>query len=141
MVRTRFAPMILAPLIVLGCSRDRGQGQKATELAPAPTLHELVPHEVYPHGYRRGIITGEGLDPKRTVTVFFGETRAKRAAVVTKQQINVEIPPGPKGTEVSVRVEVEGHQPVTLAEKCRYLDPATSPPPPSASGEHDHEAP
>jgi hypothetical protein len=88
---------------------------------PAPTITRLVPDEVTEKGYRLGTIEGEGFDTKAAVKVFFGATPAVRAAVVAKTKIQVEMPPGADGTEVPVRVEIAGYEPVTAPTKLRYI--------------------
>ncbi len=72
-------------------------------------------------GYRLGMIEGEGFDTKAPVKVWFGATPAVRAAVVAKQKIQVEVPPGTEGSEVEVRVEVAGYEPAIAPMKLRYV--------------------
>src|SRR4051812_40726710 len=97
----------------------------------APTITRLVPAEVTEKGYRLGMIEGEGFDTKQPVKVWFGSTQAARAAVVAKTKVQVEIPPGTDGSEVSVRVEIAGYAPAIAPAKLRYISSAT---------EHDEEA-
>lgn len=73
------------------------------------------------NGYRLGTIEGEGFDTKAPVKVWFGATPAARAAVVAKHKIQVEVPPGTDGSEVEVRVEVAGYEPVIAPMKLRYI--------------------
>ena len=79
-----------------------------------------MPPVVTPMGYRLGQINGEGFNPKAPVKVFFGGSPAKRAAIVAKNLIAVEIPPGTNNTEVDVRVEVQGYEPATAPTKVKY---------------------
>lgn len=79
-----------------------------------------MPEVVTPLGYRLGQINGEGFDTKVPVKVVFGATPAKRAAVVAKNMITVEIPPGTNGTAVDVRVELQGYEPAMAPAKMRY---------------------
>jgi hypothetical protein len=92
----------------------------------APTITRFVPDEVTEKGYRLGMIEGEGFDTKQPVTVWFGEAKAARAAVVAKTKIQVEIPPAPDGSEVAVRVEIAGYLPATAPAKLRYISSATA---------------
>lgn len=74
---------------------------------------------------------------KRAVTVYFGETKSPRAAIVSKSKIQVEIPPGTDGADVDVRVEIAGQLPATLPEKLHYREGSE---PPHGPGE-DEQAP
>jgi hypothetical protein len=101
---------------LVGCESK----QDKSPLKPAPKVTAVVPPVVTPMGYRLGQINGEGFDPKAPVKVFFGNSPAKRAAIVAKNLITVEIPPGTNNTEVDVRVEVQGYEPATAPMKVRY---------------------
>ena len=107
-------------MLAAGC-REKPPEAK---IKPAPTITRLVPDQVTDQGYRLGAIEGEGFDTKQPVTVWFGATQSPRAAVVTKTKIQVEMPPGPVGSEVPVRVEIAGYAPATAPAKLRYVSSA-----------------
>jgi hypothetical protein len=108
--------LVLA-VTLLGC---RDNKPTVAPLKPAPVIADIIPAQVTPRGYRIGQIDGEGFDPKAPVKVYFGTTLSPRAAVVTKKRVQVEIPPGANGTEVEIRVEMEGYQPTTVPAKLKY---------------------
>jgi hypothetical protein len=107
----------IALMLAAGC-RDTPPEAKPK---PAPAITRLVPDEVTEQGYRLGSIEGDGFDTKQPVKVWFGTSQAARAAVVTKTKIQVEMPPGTVGTELPVRVEIEGYAPATAPMKLRYI--------------------
>lgn len=91
------------------------------KLKPAPKITGLLPTEVTELGYRLGSVEGDGFDTKAPVTVYFDSTPARRAAVVGKTKIQVEIPPGTVGTEATVRVEIAGYEPAVAPMKMKYI--------------------
>lgn len=112
-----FIVVLVVGLGIVGCEDKPG---KQGALKPAPAVTGFVPEVVTPNGYRLGQIRGEGFDTKASVKVFFGNSPAKRAAIVAKNLITVEMPPGTHDTSVDVRVEIQGYEPVTAPMKLRY---------------------
>lgn len=112
-----FIVILVVGLGIVGCDDKPG---KQGALKPAPTVTAIVPEVVTPKGYRLGQIRGEGFDTKAPVKVFFGSSPAKRAAVVAKNLITVEMPPGTHDSAVDVRVEIQGYEPATAPMKVRY---------------------
>ncbi len=109
--------VILVAAVGLGLVGCEDKSTKSAPLKPAPKVTSISPPLVTPMGYRLGQIRGEGFDPKAPIKVFFGGSPAKRAAVITKDMITVEIPPGTNNTEVDVRVEIQGYEPATAPMK------------------------
>jgi hypothetical protein len=116
MIRACVVVLVIG-LGVVGCD---DKSAKQGPLKPAPTVSSVIPEVVTPKGYRLGQIRGEGFDTKAPVKVFFGNSPAQRAAVVAKNLITVEMPPGTHDTSVDVRVEIQGYEPATAPMKLRY---------------------
>ena len=118
MTKRRWA-LAIVTVAVFGCRDD---ARKSPAPKPAPAITGIIPTQVTPRGYRIGEITGDGFDPKAPVRVLFGTIVSPRAAVVTKNKVQVEIPPGKDGTEVEVRVEVAGYEPAVVPAKLKYVE-------------------
>lgn len=111
-------------VLLIACLAAGGCGKK---LEPAPKITGIIPDTVTPRGYGVGTIDGEGFDTTKKVKVFFGDTQSPRAAVAAKTKIQAEVPPGKAGTEVEIRVEVEGYEPAVAPMKLKYDDAREDP--------------
>jgi hypothetical protein len=112
--------VLIACLGVGGCGKDETKASAPVQLKPAPKITGMVPDTVTPRGYRIGMIDGEGFDPTKKVKVFFGSTQSPRAAVAAKNKVQAEVPPGKDGTEVEIRVEIDGYEPAIAPMKLKY---------------------
>jgi IPT/TIG domain-containing protein len=119
-VMTRRLFIVLIACLGAGCGKDDSKPSAPVQLKPAPKITAMVPDTVTPRGYRTGMIDGEGFDTTKRVKVFFGTTPSPRAAVVAKNKVQTEVPPGKDGTEVEVRVEIEGYEPAVAPVKLKY---------------------
>jgi hypothetical protein len=105
-------------VVVIACLA--GGCGKSDKLGPAPKITGIVPDTVTPLGYRDGTIDGEGFDTTRRVKVYFGTTQSPRATVAAKNKVQAEVPPGKAGTEVEIRVEIDGYEPAVAPVKLKY---------------------
>ena len=126
-ILTRMRVLIIAA-VLLGCGKDSAKPPKP--LGPPPRLTDVLPDEATPRGLRIAQIVGDGLDMKRAVAVYFGAVKAPRAAIVSKTKIQVEVPPGADGSDVDIRVEIDGQEPATVPVKFRYREESEPPPAP-----------
>ena len=116
-------PIMIIAAVLCACGKDKAK-EPPKPLLPAPTVSQIQPPEATPRGLRIGQVIGDGFDTSRAVTVYFGDKKSPRAAIVAKTKIQVEVPPGANGSSVDVRVEIEGHQPVVLPMQFRYRERA-----------------
>jgi hypothetical protein len=108
-------------VLLVGCQSNEPPAP-APALQAAPTLTDVQPDNATPRGLRAAQIIGENFDTHASVEVWFGQTKATRAAIVSKTKIQVEVPPGADNTEVEVRVVEKGHQPAILPLKFKYFE-------------------
>jgi hypothetical protein len=112
----RLLTVVFLACLAGGCGKEPAAAQKK----PAPTITGIVPDTVTPRGFRVGMIDGDGFDTTKRVKVYFGDIPSPRAVVAAKNKIQAEVPPGKDGTEVAIRVEIAGYDPVVAPMKLKY---------------------
>lgn len=83
----------------------------------------LEPESALPEGGQFIHVRGSGFDPKSPVKVFFGPHAAPRAAVLSKERIQVETPVAKEGEKHPVRIELPDGRKAVSSTEFRFEHP------------------
>ena len=87
------------------------------------SIDRLEPDWDVPDGGHMIHVRGKGFDPKQKVKVFFGDSPAPMAAVLTKDRIQAVAPPGKDGLKLPLRIELADGRAATAPSAFRYENP------------------
>jgi hypothetical protein len=116
MSATLRALAIMAAVWSTGCARADSSSAPAEPVA----LREVQPPEGPSAGGPFATVVGTGFDTHAPVEVMFGDVPAPRAVVIAADRVQVEIPGGVPGSEVTIRVSQPGHGAASLERGFRY---------------------
>jgi hypothetical protein len=93
--------------------------------APRPpiAIDRIEPPWAIPTGGTIAHVRGKNFDPKSRVTVLFGDREAPLAAVLSSDKIQVTVPPGRDGEQVTVRVRFADGRSASAAEVFVFRSP------------------
>jgi len=112
----RFA--LLAATLVVGCRTEPPAPAK-----PPITAERLDPAWAVPEGGTIVYVRGTNFDPRSRVRVTFNDREAPLAAVLTKDNIQVTVPPGREGESVKVTVSFPDGRSATVPSAFVFRHP------------------